>query len=1101
MTTTKGIIRGVTTGTVAALLGASLLIGGCGGSDDVEEEGEAVPGELLVGVRDTAFGTPVIEQLISAHGQVLHADRNGSFYRIHLNDGETRQQAEAALKHRDILYTEPNFVTRAYATPNDTDYATQYSADVAAELEAAWAAWAAGANVDGSDPIVVAVVDTGVRSTHEDLAAKIASAGGQDFTGRVDPTDASDDNGHGTEVAGIIAAAINNSKGIAGVASWASGADPAVVVIMPVKVLNSAGAGNHAALAAGIEWAISNGADIVSISLGSASPSWTLQKAVQDAWTAGLLVVAAGGNNSSSSMKYPAAYQASNQGVLAAGALDSNDLMQSTSNYGSWVNLLGPGVALESTGNAANNDYPTGLSGSSFGAAYVAGVAALVWSAYPPARYTGGTMTNALLRNTLLASVKSYDHASAKTIASGGGRIDVQKALTLAASPSTARIGSVVFDAKSVKAGSSINGAVVLNKAASAGGMAITLAASPSTAVSVPASVTVAVNARVATFKLTGQAVASDTAVTITATDPSLNAVTAAVSAKMPGVKSVTLSPASAIGGASVTGTVSLDSTAAAGGVTVSLASDNAAATVAASVVVAAGQSTKTFSITTSAVASSTTVHITASIGSSNASATLTVKPQLAAVAVSPSSVKGGTSVTGTVRLNTAAGAGGAVVTLASNNAAAVVAGSVTVPVGSTSAAFTITTTAVANDATATITATLGAASSTATLRVLKPLLSAISVDHTTLYHSTATETATATLTLDGPAPTGDATVVLTANSGAIAIPDSQVVLAGARTATFTISAAAAVASTAASVSATYGATKTASLTVRPAFSSFTLASGTVTGGASVVGTVTLSDAAKAGGVTISLASSDSAAPVPGATMSIAQATRSNTFTITTVETATDVNATITVTFEGVSIARSLKVKAPTPSSLTLSAATVVSGGTVTGTVTLGGAAPSGGLVVTLSSSNTSAATVPATVSFAQGDTSKTFSVTAANVAAAASTTIRAALGSVSKTASLSVTPAVLSAMTLASSSIVEADTTTATVTLSGKAPAGGVVVTIFSTNASIASVPVAGTVTVLAGQTTATFTVTGVAAGGCGIVATLGAVNKSANITVTAAP
>lgn len=219
--------------------------------------------------------------------------------------------------------------------------------------------------------VTVAVVDTGVDLDHTDLAANLVS--GKTF---VDGTSSADDDyGHGTHVAGIIAA-VNNNGGVIGVAPEAS--------IMPVKVLNSSGSGSIADVADGIVWAADNGADIINLSLASTSSSTTLKNAVNYAVNKGVLLVAAGGNCGDSNYGdnycsyqdqpvYPAAYS----NVMAVASTDSSDSQSSFSNQGSYIDIAAPGSSIYSTYKGGS--YAT-MSGTSMAAPHVAGLAALIWS-------------------------------------------------------------------------------------------------------------------------------------------------------------------------------------------------------------------------------------------------------------------------------------------------------------------------------------------------------------------------------------------------------------------------------------------------------------------------------------------------------------------------------------------------------------------------------------------------------------------------------------------------------------------------------------------------------------------------------------------------
>ncbi len=188
-----------------------------------------------------------------------------------------------------------------------------------------------------------------------------------------------------------------------------------------------------------------------------------------------------------------------------------------------------------------------------------------------------------------------------------------------------------------------------------------------------------------------------------------------------PSTYSLTLSPGSVTGGASSTGTVTLNSPALAGGTAVALSSSSPSATVPASVTVAAGSTMATFTVTTSPVGTLASATLTATCNGSSKSAVLTVNPapvSVSALALSPTTVTGGSSSTGTVTLSGPARAGGSIVTLSSNSTSATVPASVTVGAGATSTTFTVSTTSVTTTTNATISAAASGAPQTAILMV-----------------------------------------------------------------------------------------------------------------------------------------------------------------------------------------------------------------------------------------------------------------------------------------------------------------------------------------------------------------------------------------------
>ncbi len=378
--------------------------------------------------------------------------------------------------------------------------------------------------------------------------------------------------------------------------------------------------------------------------------------------------------------------------------------------------------------------------------------------------------------------------------------------------------------------------------------------------------------------------------------------------------------------------------------------------------------------------------------------------PAPSSLSISPTSVAGGVGATGTVTLSFAAPAGGLPVSLSSNSSAATVPSSVTVAANATTATFSIGSTAVATNTTATITATANGASATGSLTVDAPVASTLSLNRTSVQGGTSS---TGTVTLGSAAPTGGMPVSLSSsNTSAATVPSSVTVAAGATTATFTVSTVGVTSTATATITATAnGGSATATITVTAAsLTGVSISPNSVAGGASSTGTVTLSGPAPSSGAKVTLSSSNTSAATVPASVTVTSGATTATFTVTTKAVATTSTATITATYGSAKPTAAITVNAPVLSGLSLSPTSVVGGkANSTGTVTLSSAAPSGGAKVTLSSSNTSAATVPASVTVAAGATSATFTATSKAVKTNATVTITATYGSGKQTASLTV--------------------------------------------------------------------------------------------------
>jgi hypothetical protein len=237
----------------------------------------------------------------------------------------------------------------------------------------------------GSSDVTIAILDSGIDGTHPDLAGKLVE--GYDFV--ANDSDPSDQNGHGTHVAGIAAAVTDNASGVAGM-DWKA-------QIMPIRVLDAQGRGYTDSVVDGILWAANRGADVLNLSLGGGGHSISVQTAVSSAHSGGSLVVASMGNDNSSVPFYPAAYPE----VLAVAATSRDDVRAPYSNFGSFCDVAAPGGymtyyhdpnGIYSTmptypvwmtmyeGYDANYDY---VHGTSQAAPYVSGLAGLMLAANP----------------------------------------------------------------------------------------------------------------------------------------------------------------------------------------------------------------------------------------------------------------------------------------------------------------------------------------------------------------------------------------------------------------------------------------------------------------------------------------------------------------------------------------------------------------------------------------------------------------------------------------------------------------------------------------------------------------------------------------------
>ena len=294
------------------------------------------------------------------------------------------------------------------ATINDPYYPRQWGL----RRIGAPAAWATS---QGSG-ITIAIVDTGVDRTHEDLKTKLVKL---QYDGVTGDDFAQDAHGHGTLVAGAAAAATNNKLGIAGVAPKAK-----IMAVRVFPVFHEDEGAETGAVAGGIMWAADNGAHVINLSLGGLNPQPDVHAAILYATALGSLVVAAAGNESLPACLFPAF----NPATLCVGASDQLDGMASFSNYGARLDVVAPGTAIWSTGSIRKYPAPTdplgkyqAVPGTSIASPMVAGVGALLMSM---------GADNALAGLIIRASAKDlglpgYD------LTYGFGRLDAKRAVDL----------------------------------------------------------------------------------------------------------------------------------------------------------------------------------------------------------------------------------------------------------------------------------------------------------------------------------------------------------------------------------------------------------------------------------------------------------------------------------------------------------------------------------------------------------------------------------------------------------------------------------------------------------------------------------------------
>ncbi|AGL03690.1 S8 family serine peptidase [Desulfoscipio gibsoniae] len=270
----------------------------------------------------------------------------------------------------NVDYAEPNYIMQAFS--NDVYYNYQWSLENTGQDNGI-----AGADINytGIRPqligknlnkTLIAVVDTGVNYKLADFSGIVRTDLDWDYVN--DDDDAMDDCDHGTHVAGIIGARIDNGFSMSGINSYAE--------ILPVKVLASDGSGSAVNVAQGIIYAVDKGAKVINLSLGVSEVCSVVEDALKYAAYQDVLCVAAAGNDGNSSLSYPA----SSSYTLSVGATDNMDIRASFSNYGSYLDVMAPGVHIPSLVKDGSVMY---ADGTSMATPHVAALAGLLYSLVP----------------------------------------------------------------------------------------------------------------------------------------------------------------------------------------------------------------------------------------------------------------------------------------------------------------------------------------------------------------------------------------------------------------------------------------------------------------------------------------------------------------------------------------------------------------------------------------------------------------------------------------------------------------------------------------------------------------------------------------------
>ncbi len=418
------------------LLLACLALASEGQTPLVAPNAEYRPDQILIQPKEGVDSDALANFHTTHRAEVLHTfHRFRHLQVVKVPQGETVPGLISKYQKSGLIeFAEPDYIVHAAAAPNDplfTDGTAwwlnntgQNGGTPHADIDAldAWNFMTSASNV------VVAVLDTGVRYTHEDLASNMwvnpldGSHGFNAFTGT---NNIDDDNGHGTLVCGVLGAVGNNGKGLSGPA-W-------TVQMMICKCLNSAGGGSDSTVVASFDFAETNGARVVNVSIAGAGVSLAISNAIVAAQQAGIIVVAACGDgnflnpnvNVDMLPNYPACYPMDN--IISVAGTTRNDTLGLRSDFGpTTVDLGAPGDQISTTYTNSDSDYAIstpsqGISGTSFAAPLVSAAAAMVIAKYPADNY----------RQIIARILKGTDPVPAlagKCVT--GGRLNLFKALS-----------------------------------------------------------------------------------------------------------------------------------------------------------------------------------------------------------------------------------------------------------------------------------------------------------------------------------------------------------------------------------------------------------------------------------------------------------------------------------------------------------------------------------------------------------------------------------------------------------------------------------------------------------------------------------------------